>query len=266
LSQSFALSQEEIDFFRRNGYVVPKFRFSETDVAKLQRLTLRLVACNPEVHGGIRRPHLADGSSSKSHEDQAAWLSFATDIPLLDIIAQLIGPNIILWTSALFYKLPFEAATPWHRDGRFYPIKPLATITAWIAVFNTEKRNAALRVIPGSHICERFDLYDSDDVGGDGRLFLSEVEESKAVDVHLRAGQALLFDVSTAHSSWPNASFDPRAGYAVRFFPATSVYDRGEAAGLARDRELILVRGQDQAGNIINRSVGPVRSFADASV
>ena len=242
------LSREEIEKYKCNGYLVPKTKLSEVDVDKLQRLTLQLVADNPQARGGIRGPHLADGSS-KSFERQAGWLDIATNPKLLDIIEELIGPDIILWASTLLCKSLLEAGTPWHRDGRYYPIRPLTNITAWIAVFDVLRENAALRFIPGSHVCRPMDADGANEPGTDGRLHLSEKEEGTAVDVELEAGQMVVFDVSTVHGSWPNLSSCERYGYSVRYFPATSLYDRSCATVLARSRELILVRGQNRAGN-----------------
>lgn len=39
----------------------------------------------------------------------------------------------------------------WHQDGQYWPIQPLATITAWIAIDAVDTGNGCLRVIPGSH-------------------------------------------------------------------------------------------------------------------
>lgn len=125
--------------------------------------------------------------------------------------------------------------TPWHRDGCFYPIKPLATISAWIAVFDVIRENAGLRFIPGSHKCERLDHFPAG-IHPDVRLQLSEVVERTAVDVHLAAGQIVIFDVSTLHGSWPNMNLHDRAGYVARYFPATSRYDRSLVSDLDQSR------------------------------
>ena len=73
---------------------------------------------------------------------------------------------------------------------------------------------------------------------------------ASAVNIELEAGQMVIFDVSTVHGSWPNLTSKLRAGYAIRFFPASNHFDRSSEAGAARGRELILVRGQDRARNI----------------
>jgi hypothetical protein len=253
---------DDIESYRRNGYLVPTLRLSGGDLDKLQRLALRFIADNPNAKGGLRGPHLANGISSQSAESQAGWLSIITRPELLDIIEQLIGPDIILWTSTLFYKPPLEEATPWHRDGCPFlsQTKSEETITAWIAVFDVERENGALRVIPGSHIFQPWHAPDSHDQHRAGSVILSDVEERAAVDVELEAGQLIIFDVSTVHGSWPNRSSRARAGFAVRYFPATSYFDRSSVAGFARGRELILVRGQDRAGNTFEPLVDTVHT------
>jgi ectoine hydroxylase-related dioxygenase (phytanoyl-CoA dioxygenase family) len=50
----------------------------------------------------------------------------------LDMVAQLIGQDIALWNSSFFAKPASNGQrTPWHQDGKFWPIRPLATCTAW---------------------------------------------------------------------------------------------------------------------------------------
>jgi hypothetical protein len=246
------LAPDEKDAYQRDGYVVPSFCFAGADLDKLQRLALQLVSDNPCVKGGIRRPHLDESASAQYSQRSADWLQIATQPKLLDIVERLAGPDLVLWTSTLFHKPPLETATPWHRDGQNYPIRPLANTTVWIAVFNVSRENGALRVLPGSHRSSRPGSYGADEPGIDGRLYPTEDEKETAVDIELQAGQMIVFDVATVHGSWPNLSSSGRAGYAIRFFPATSRYERDIAVGAARHRKLILVRGQDRACNIFD--------------
>ena len=80
------------------------------------------------------------------------------------------------------------------------------------------------------------------------------MDESKAVDVELRAGEMVLFDIFTIHGARRNLGEQPRAGYTLRFMPSTSHYDHDAAVlrdkpGYGHDtRPLILVRGVDRCG------------------
>lgn len=246
------LSPEEIHAYGRDGYLAPKFKLSEADIDKLQRITLRLVADNPQARAAIRRPHLVARTGSHGFDKQADWLHIAANPRILDMIENLIGPDIILWTSTIFYKAPLETGTPWHRDQCPF-LKQTDVdeiITVWIAVFDVRKEDGALRLIPQSHLRQPTGVPSTQDSQANGRVCLNASEEETAVNAELEAGQMILFDASTVHGSWPNFSSRERYGYSVRFFRATSRFDRSSELALARSRELILVRGDDRAGNI----------------
>ena len=40
---------------------------------------------------------------------------------------------------------------PMHQDGNYWPIRPLATCTAWIAIDESSLENGCMTVLPGSH-------------------------------------------------------------------------------------------------------------------
>ena len=245
------LTEAEVTTYRNEGFLVPKFRLENEVLEKLQCATKQLVSDFPDVQGGIRRPHLPRNNHSPGNNDHRTWLDIATTPALLDALEQLMGSDFILWTSTLFNKWPLDAGTPWHRDGNRYPLKPLATTTVWIAAFDVKVESACLRFIPRSNLSPREEL-SQDNIELDGRLYLSNEQESTAVDVELRAGEMVFFDVSTVHGSWPNLSEEPRAGYAIRYFPATSCFDRG-ANPVGQNRSLILVRGTDRASNGVTK-------------
>ena len=66
----------------------------------------------------------------------------------------------------------------------------------------------------------------------------------------------VIFDVFTAHGASPNLSNQRRAGFAIRYMPGTSIFDRNMKVGSGQDdvqtdlgqRALFLVRGEDKTG------------------
>ena len=89
-------------------------------------------------------------------------------------------------------------------------------------------------------------------------------DEGSARDDTLRAGEFSLHDVFLIHGSRANRSKRRRAGFVIRYMPATSLFDRGiqraqSQAGVAFDlsrRPIWLVRGQDRAGNDLRTGHG----------
>ena len=59
---------------------------------------------------------------------------------------------MILWGCHVFCKPAGDGyATPWHQDGHYWPIRPLANCTVWVALEESTIENGCLRVIPRSH-------------------------------------------------------------------------------------------------------------------
>ena len=253
------LSAAEIAAYRRDGYLVPRYRLPPAKLAALQALMARLAADNPElVDRPIASPHLP-GSGVQGLKVQGGWLEVATDPPILDMVAQLAGPDLVLWGTTVFYKRAGGGpATAWHRDAQSWPmIKPPATTSVWIAATDSTVDNGCLRVIPGSHAGRTVGRHGYADPGSSmvlRSLAAEEFDAGTAKDVVLEAGQMVLFDIFTVHGGRANPTGRPRAGYALRLMPATSHFDHDAAdhrgaPGYAHDtRPLLLVRGIDRCG------------------
>lgn len=255
------LSAEEIEFYEREGYLVPKYKFSPEDVAKMQRLTRKAVADNPDY---VNQPLVClhvPGNQVQQIKTTKEWLDIAAHPDLLDMSEQLIGPDLVLWDCGLFYKRQGGGpATPWHRDGVYWPIKPLASLSVWIAVFDSMIENACLRMIPKSHAAKQIGRHSKEfkqDVIFQHQLLSSEFNEADAVDLEMKAGELVFFSPFTIHGANRNLSDRERAGVAMRYMPATSHFDRAAmdpehartSPGAAHHlRPLMLVRGVDRCG------------------
>src|SRR5689334_21157569 len=116
---------------------------------------------------------------------------------LLDVVERVIGPDIILWASTVFCK---EAArgleVPWHQDGQYWPIRPRATVTVWVALDDATPENGCMRIIPGSHLMGDFahEVSDREDLVLNNVLSDRRLDLSTARDVVLEAGQISLHD------------------------------------------------------------------------
>ena len=87
------------------------------------------------------------------YERDEAFLKFALYPEIINEVKQLIGEDIILWGSSLFCKAQKTGnETPWHQDGEYWPIKPLESVTIWLAIDEVTSENGPLQYIPGSHL------------------------------------------------------------------------------------------------------------------
>jgi hypothetical protein len=254
------LSDQEVSAYHANGYVTPRYRLPTDILAELRRSVEALIDANADV-----RPEQLVGAHIKKSQDTGVrgrdeLLEFARNPDLLDIAEQLIGPDLILWGSQVFSKPASDGmAIPWHQDGQYWPMRPLATVTVWIAVDPATVENGCLRVIPRTHKGGLLPHESTDEAGlalNQG-LTKSAIDEESAVDIKLEAGQISLHHAMVVHGSNANLSSKRRCGYAIRYMPATSHFDRSiPPTRIANNqvldfsqRPLWLVRGKDRANN-----------------
>ncbi len=240
------LSHDQVDHYHEKGYVVPEFRLPQETLESIRDDHSRLVR---------RFPQFADYCGALLVYDMS-FLNYARNKIILDMVEELIGPNFALWNSSLFAKpARVGSKTPWHQDGEYWPIRPLATCSVWIAVDESTVENGCLKFLPGSHQARRLYAHHTNASKGLSlplELDSDEFDESEAVDIELEAGQISLHDVFLIHSSEPNRSNLPRRGLTLRYMPTSSVYRRDISQGLTakfdKARSLFLMRGRDLSG------------------
>jgi Phytanoyl-CoA dioxygenase (PhyH) len=250
----------EIQQFRSEGFVIPKFRLPQAKVEALRLSLDRLLVDNP----GVRPEKLVsahiEGDNGEGVRGSKDFLDLAMDQDIVDLVAQVIGEDIVLWGCHIFCKPAGDGfETPWHQDGHYWPIRPLATCTVWVALEESVVENGCLRVIPGSHRDKALHQHlheDRDDLTLTQRMADGTFDEAKALDLELQPGQMSMHDVYMIHGAAPNRSSKRRTGVALRYMPGTSYLDRAPnplngKTGIGVNwamRPLWLLRGQDRTG------------------
>ena len=258
------LSDSDVRQYRELGYLVPPVRLPAPLVDSLREALDRLLRDNPGVRPEkLISAHLARGGGRANDEGvrgQAEFLALARNEQILDAVEQLIGPDIILWGCHVFCKPAGDGhETPWHQDGHYWPIRPLATCTVWVALDASTTKNGCLRVIPRSHLartCHPHLHEDRQDLVLQQRLPDSAFDADSAADLELQPGQMSMHDVYMIHGAQANRSTQRRAGVALRYMPGSSVFERdldpvagrsGVTTAFAT-RPLWLLRGCDRTG------------------
>ncbi len=173
-----------------------------------------------------------------------AWVDALTREPaILDAVEQLLGPNLLAWNTNWFVKFPGDKAfVSWHQDGAYWGLAPMEVATAWVALGPVTHENGCMRVIPGSHqqphLPQR-DTFADNNVLSRGQEISVAVDETRAVDLELQAGQMSLHHLWIVHGSDANLSDIPRIGIAIRYV-STRVRQEGVDKPIAT-----LVRGRD---------------------
>lgn len=244
------LSEDQIARYHDDGFVVPDFRLPQATLTRIRADHDRLLE---------RHPEFRDYCSSLLAYD-VGFLEYARTPEIVEMVAQVLGPDVALWNMSFFAKPARDGRkVPWHQDGEYWPVRPLATCTVWLAVDDARVDNGCLRFIRGSHRDRSLKPHatnPSPDLALNQELDPAAYDERQAVDLVLEAGQMSLHDVYLVHGSQANLSPRPRRGMTMRFMPTTSVFDRQVASEIHQrlgitdhsERTLFLMGGVDRSG------------------
>jgi len=250
------LTPHELTQYRERGYVIPNYRLPQPLLARLRSGLESVLASYTDVaQEDLANPHMIPPVQGR---DVNPFMEAARHPALLDMLEQIVGPDLILWITRILCKPAVKGReVPWHQDGEYWLMRPLATCSAWIAIDPVSTANGCMRFIPGSHL--RQELYRHHQANRDNLVLNMELDqdqfdESDAVNVELEPGQISLHDVRLIHGSVANNSGQRRAALSMRYMPATSYYDR--TLGRRRDNSpfnivyqpLWLMRGVDRTG------------------
>lgn len=222
-----ALSREQTDRFWDEGYVVVENGATEA----------QLVAVDAEVRAWIEesRGHEAqwgatiDGRArfdleaghtaerprlrrvANPAEISDAFLDVILNAPMVDMVADLIGPNVKFHHSKVNLKAPgSETRAGWHQDHPYDPLTNDDVVVTVLMLDDMTEENGCLMVVPGSHRGKRYSLWRDDRFTGE--IAPEAVRElvPSAVPVTGRAGSVCLTHTWMVHGSGPNPSDKPR--------------------------------------------------------
>ena len=249
------LSSEAIEELRREGLYFPIPCLSESEAGDYRRQLEAFEAANGGALKGANR--------FKTHL-LFKWLADLIRAPhILDYVEDLIGPDILCWTTHWFIK---EAQSPnyvsWHQDNNYWGLDTKDLVSIWVALSPATVESGCMRMLPGSHLhppMPHVDTHAEHNMLTRGQTIEVGVDEDKAVNVELKTGEAVIFAYEIAHASPPNRSHDRRIGVALRFIPPKA------RQMLADWDSAALVRGQDTYGHFEHEPV-PARDLDPIAV
>ena len=154
---------------------------------------------------------------------RGVW-DLVTDSRILDYVQDLVGETVILRHSHFFAKLPGDGKQiSWHQDASYWPLSPSKVVSAWLAIDDVDVENAAMQVIPGSHLKAQLPFHES--TPEENNVLNQTVADPERygeapVALELRAGQMSLHSDWILHGSEVNRSSRRRCGLAMRFLSA----------------------------------------------
>ena len=165
---------------------------------------------------------------------------------MLDVVEQMIGPDILLYNVTYIIKEANSLShVSWHQDLTYWGLSHDDQVSAWLALSPATEESGCMRMIPGSHKEGVFSHETGED---DTNVLLQsqtvrDVDESRSVMCPLAPGEASFHHGWTLHASMPNHSSDRRIGLNIQYLAPhvrQTKHDHDTA---------MLVRGKDLHGN-----------------
>jgi ectoine hydroxylase-related dioxygenase (phytanoyl-CoA dioxygenase family) len=249
------LSEADATHYHDHGYVAGLTAFSEETAADLRAQVEALEKDHADGAGGF---DIGQFFRVNGHLVIPLLSEVSRTPQILDQVAAILGPDLLVWSVELFIKEPgTQSIVSWHQDITYWGMGETdEELTAWIALSDVSVEAGCMRFIPGSHknkIVAHEDTFDEDNLLSRGQE-IAGIDESKAAYGPLKPGQMSFHHGRTFHASSPNNSNDRRIGLAIRYVTPGV---RQSAQG--RDYAM-LVRGKDEENGWIHVA-GPSQLF-----
>jgi hypothetical protein len=232
------LTADQVNSYRHNGFLYPLRALTSDEIATC---LLGLERLESDLGSPVAEADVKWRSHAYAH---SPWFNELIRHPrILDAIEDVIGPNILVWTSTFFIKEPHSPTyAAWHQDGAYFGLEPKEQVCAWVAL--TEASHAAgcmeqLSSRGTPRIYHHAALGLAHSINRAGQTIVEPLDQSNPVAMALPAGWFSLHHELAVHRSAPNNTADRRIGIGLNYIP-THVRVDGPVRCCA-----MLVRGED---------------------
>ena len=203
-------------FYREHGYLHARGVF---DAAEVETMRVAIDRILDGVRGtehdanhvwkAVAEEAVLKGFHNVQYHD-AAFTRAACSPRLVELLTQLIGPNVQLHHTKMLVKPPEQGAPfPMHQDYPYFPHERHTMLAASVHLDDTDLDNGCLRVVAGSH---RGGALES---SGESHTLEIPLEDGEPIPA--RAGDVLFFNYLTIHGSGVNTSARTRRNVLYQF-------------------------------------------------
>jgi len=240
--QPRTLDGEQVTWYNVRGYLPGIRAFGEPAVSANR-------AAFDELLGQFLRAGKGSYAIDRYQDRIAVIHDLARTPAILDVVEDILGPNIVCWATHFFCKMPGDdKGVSWHQDCSYWPLTPSKTVTVWLAIDDADRDNGCMQVIPGTHLNGHLPFRESAEA--EHNVLTQTIERAerfgRPVDIELKAGEFSLHSDLLIHGSLPNRSRRRRTGLTLRYCPpdVRAYWDWNAYS--------ILCRGADPSGHWAN--------------
>lgn len=237
-----ALARGQVESYRYDGFLSP---FTALDPDQTASCLAGLECFERWLGGPVPKADMH--WRSLTHACLPFYADLARNPRILDVVEDLIGPDILVWTSTFFIK---ESSSPtfaaWHQDSTYFGLDPYEQVTVWVALTDASQDAGCIEVLSAHgqprqmrHVPKKL----ANSINRTGQTITEPLDESDVRAMPLEAGQFSMHHTLCVHRSAPNNTPHRRVGLGINYIP-THVRPTG-----SHRMPAMLVRGTDRYGN-----------------
>jgi ectoine hydroxylase-related dioxygenase (phytanoyl-CoA dioxygenase family) len=144
--------------YQRDGYAICRELVDAATVAALRHETVAIASGHRGAIAGVTPRDLEDEAALKDvlaihfpHKVSPPMRAMLQHPSIVEVLRQLVGPDLKCMQSMLFVKNAGKPGQAWHQDETFIPTTDASLTGVWIALDDATVDNGCLWVQPGSH-------------------------------------------------------------------------------------------------------------------
>jgi NAD(P)-dependent dehydrogenase (short-subunit alcohol dehydrogenase family) len=256
-SSGFGLSRAELEEFRQRGYLGPFAAYEPAQMAELREQLEPQLQQPPEGLGSAATPrHYV----RNRHLDLPLVAKICRHPALVERLAALLGPDLLLWRSNFFIQsgMP-EDGLPWHQD-RYLTLlaEPRTNLSAQLAITESSHENCMV-FLPGTHrlsreeLCAKYGLefqeWSEGGAYGTPRFHPVDHRSLPLERIVMKPGEFVIFNEALLHASSIAERASQRIGLTVRVtIPRVRVLPEAFVESLPLVYRCALLRGKNAGG------------------
>ena len=232
VAPEYQMTPAQIKQFYEDGFIGPLDAFSREEMADFRQDMLAVENTNNTTFNFV--------TPRDRHFEMPRLWNYMKHPAITERVAQLLGPDLLVWRTQIFQKPGKAPAIQWHQASTFmvedylnpglYPEdrSEIFQLTVWIAVDDTTPENGCLDFVRGSHTSVRTIKFGGEEGFYNAQFSLEfERDPSKYVRIPCKAGQFIIFTERCIHGSGPNTTDRHRLAFNLRAIPTHVPVYRG---------------------------------------